>query len=203
MFLHDRDPGNSAVPASVDRASWQRDFAMVQAALRRDPESLDGFIQRMSCVPRFVACLDGKRVPPLSREEIEDLVQDVLATVWRRLGDFRGEASLETWVFRICDFQLRNSRRRAASRSAVPLADVGEPATDEVDHPGYDVERLRLGIDALPDAEAEVVRLKHLHDLTFDQIATTLEQSPNTIKTRYYRGLETLRRWLKRTEVER
>lgn len=202
MLLRDRDPDETSGDspgAAATRDSWREDLELVQAARTHERAALDRFIKRMCCVPRFVALLDGRSVQPLEREAREDLVQDVLAIVWRRLGDYRGEAALETWVFRICDFQLRNARRHAAPRRAVSLEDLGEPSSDRAE-PDHDHELLGRGIDGLPAAEAEILRLKHYDGLTFDQIATQLRQSPNTVKTRYYRGLESLRRWLQMPE---
>lgn len=207
MFLRDREPDreDEEPPASLragGAAGWQRDLELARDALARDPAALERFIARMQCVPRFASLLNGRATAPLPREAVEDVVQDVLATVWRRLGDYRGDAGLETWVFRICDFQLRNAHRRAATRRAVSLDETSEPEAETME-PDHDREQLDRGIESLPAAEAEVLRLKHYEGLTFDQIAAQLRQSPNTVKTRYYRGLESLRRWLRKPGGER
>lgn len=204
-----RSPGAASDPesaparsAATDPNAWAADLELVAAAAQREPEALERFIARMRCVPRFLGCLNRRASRPLPPETIEDLVQDVLAVVWRRLAEFRGDAALETWVFRICDFQLRNALRRAAPRQGPSLEDVAEPEVTTPESP-FDHEQLHLALEALEEAESRVLRLKHYGGLTFDEIATQLGQSANTIKSRYYRGLESLRRWLKRAGGER
>jgi RNA polymerase sigma-70 factor (ECF subfamily) len=191
MFLRDRDP-DSGEPA----ASGAADLELVRGVLRRDPAALAQFVARMQCVPRFVAFANARTGRKLSEEAVEDLVQDVIAAAWRRLADFRGDSRLETWVFRFCQFQLRNAVRRAAPRRAVSLSELGEiegaTAGSLDEH-----EEIGAALDRMPDDEARVLRLKHFDGLTFDEIAARLSASPNTIKTRYYRGLNNLRQHLR------
>ena len=55
------------------------------------------------------------------------------------------------------------------------------------------MERLLEGLGELPPELGLVLQLKHIEGLTFDQIGERLAISPNTAKTRYYRGLDKLR----------
>lgn len=176
---------------------YAADLALVRSVLRRDRVAIDAFVVRMRCVPRFVTLLQSRAGAPTERSALEDHVQDVIATVWRRLEDYRGEARLETWVFRICDYQLRNARRRASYRETLPLHEVREVAdAGRGDAMDDDLDELQRGLDALEATEALVIRLKHFSALTFDEIGTKLKVSPSTVKTRYYRGMTALRRAL-------
>ncbi|MCA8948589.1 MAG: RNA polymerase sigma factor [Planctomycetes bacterium] len=209
MFLSRRDPaepdpgaGAGAGRGADRRRDWRADLALVRGVIGGEAAALESLVARLQCVPRFLAYLDGRAQQRLDEGLLEDVVQDVLATIWRRLDSFRGDAALETWVFRICEFQLRNAQRRATPRGIVSLEDTAEPAAP-IAEPGADRELLALGIEALAADDAAVLRLKHYEGLTFAEIATKLRQSPNTVKTRYYRALESLRRWLRRPGEER
>ena len=61
-------------------------------------------------------------------------------------------------------------------------------------------ERIAKSLDSLDDATREIIRLKHFEDRTFEEIALLQCCSPNTIKTRYYRGLVRLRTQLRASD---
>ncbi len=178
------------------------DLELVRLVMQRQPPALERFVNRMQCVPRFVAARNAQMGRPLGNESIEDLVQDVLAVVWRKLPAFQGEAGLETWVYQFCEFELRNAIRRAVPKRARSLEDledkdeVGsqEPANSAA---GDDLESVYVAMQRLSAAEARIMRLKHFEALTFEAIALRLSMSQSTIKTRYYRALDKLRRHLR------
>lgn len=172
------------------------DHELVQRALRRDETGLAEFIRRLECVPRIVAARNHRLGSPLAPSELGEVVQDVVVKVWENLPSFRGDASLETWVFRFCEFTLLNAVRRRR-RAPVPTQDL-EIAT-EVDSTRVersDLERVYVALDRLPAPEAEIVRLKHFEERTFESIAATRGEPLTTIKSRYYRALEKMRYWL-------
>lgn len=184
---------------NVQPAPRQDDLELARGAIARDQAAIERLVRRMHCVPRFISHLNARYAPPLDRESLEDLVQDVLTVVWRRLPEFRGGGSLESWSFRICDFLVRNAKRRASPRQSMSLQETQELADKPAVSP-FEHERLGLSLDSLPALESMILRLKHYEGLTFHQIGTRLGVSPNTVKTRYYRGLESLRRQLRKAE---
>src|SRR3954452_10949688 len=82
-------------------------------------------------VARWAARLGGPRI------DVDDVVQEVFAVVSRKLDGFRGEAKLETWLFRITDRIVRNHRRRWAVRRILVgwSDDVAETAASDVPTP--------------------------------------------------------------------
>lgn len=175
------------------------DLRLATGVVRGDRAAMDEFVVRMRCVPRFAVVCNRQLGGTLDGAALEDVAQDALATIWAKLGTFRGDASLETWVFRITDFTLRNACRKARkNRTTLDGApEIGVP------HPGLaavdDAEQLRVVIERLPADDAAVLRLKHYEEQTFEQIGRTLDISPNTAKTRYYRALTCLRGYLQQT----
>lgn len=145
----------------------------------------------MQCVPRFLSVLNLRMGGRLSPHDLSDLAQDVFVIVWRKLPDYAGEGSLESWVFRICLFEARNYLRRRSRQRGLNLEEIGEPATEAaaIDELSGVLARL----ERLKPEERQVVHAKHVDDLTFEQIAHQLGISINTAKSRYYRGLARLR----------
>jgi RNA polymerase sigma-70 factor (ECF subfamily) len=160
------------------------------------------FVERMKCVPRILAAKNARMGSPLNDADVEDVVQETLVSVWRRLPTFEGRAALETWVYRFCHLKLckfLESRRRVPR----PVEEL-EEEEQEGAAPGDpdEFEQVYLALDRIDEGEAAVLRLKHFEQLTFEEIGRSLGVSPNTAKTRYYRGLERLRDLLEPARAE-
>lgn len=170
------------------------DLALVRAVRSGDPDALVALAERLRCVPRFVAALNRRRGGILSREDVEDLGQDTLVIIWRKLDTFFGQSTLEMWASRISFLEfmnrLRAAGRAAQGRTTVDVAEVEPQATEEPEpHLLEHVERL---MDELEPTLADVVRLKHFGQKTFGEISLQLGIPTNTAKTRYYRGIALL-----------
>ncbi|MEM7309939.1 MAG: sigma-70 family RNA polymerase sigma factor [Planctomycetota bacterium] len=174
----------------------------VQAVLSGDREAELRFIERMRCVPRILAHKNGQLGRPLSEHELEDLTQEVLTALWKKLPTYNGAAALETWAYRFCYLELMRTLR---GKQRLPkLVEDGiegssyEPETQGAE-PADETERVLQALDGMESEEADLLRLKHFEGLTFDAIGERLSLSPNTVKTRYYRGLRKLKGLLAQT----
>ncbi|HTW63761.1 MAG TPA: sigma-70 family RNA polymerase sigma factor [Bryobacteraceae bacterium] len=135
-----------------------------------------------------------------------DIVQEVFLKVFRSIGSFRGNSSLKTWIYRIAVNEAYNHRRWFSrhQRQEVALAvDEGPSHADSMTDPGRspfdqasDHETRALVEQALeklnPNFRAAVV-LRDIEDLNYDDIATVLNVSLGTVKSRITRGREALR----------
>lgn len=173
------------------------DLEMAQRVLAGDPRALEEFVVRMRCVPRFLAGQNSRASSALDEHDLRDLVQDVLALVWRKLPTFQGHANLETWVYHFCAREFLSALRRKRQRAQ--LRPVPEDQSEPVDPvsssnaPFLDADRVYASLETLSPEAVAVIRMKHFDGLTFEEIAQRLDISSNTAKTRYYRGLERLR----------
>ncbi len=174
----------------------EQDFLLVQAAIRRDPEAVDALLKRIQCVRRILAFKNAQHGRPLGAAELDDLVQETLFAVWKKLDRYSGRGALEAWLYRFCFLEymsrLRKLRRQPRLIDDLRTEDHPEPAASPEPMQG-EYEDVYLGLERLGPPEADIIRLKHLEELTFEEIATRLGDSPNTVKTRYYRGLARLR----------
>ena len=153
----------------------------------------------MTCVPRLLRARNRRAGTPFTPEELEDLSQEALGALWRKLGRYDGSASLETWAFRFCELEFLHGLR-AKGRGRLVLEETLEGTPLEPRSAGgvepADHEHLFRSLEALDSEVAVVVRLKHYEDLTFEVIGERLGCSANTAKTRYYRGLRKLKQAL-------
>lgn len=165
----------------------------MRAALDGDRSAVDGLERRLRCVPGRLAFLDRRAGGVLDREDLRDLGQEVLVSLWMRLGDYTGEASLEAWARGFCVNGFRNAVRKVQRRARVLMlatssfSDTAPVASSALDH-----EELQALFTRLEEDEARMIRLKCYEGLTFDEIGGRLGISANTAKTCYYRGIRRL-----------
>lgn len=185
------------------------DLLLVQAALRRETAAVDTLMARLGCVPRFVFRLNQTLGYGLASEALEDVVQQVYAALWPRLGEFHGRNPIETWVFGFCRNCMRSAVRRARDkRRGAALSDemlAVIPAAGE--NPSRLLDRnevlaaLRDELAELPDAERAVVEARHLDGQSFEELARASGVAVSTIKDRCYRAMQRLKQKLGRRMV--
>ena len=148
-------------------------------------------------MPRVLSSINVRRGGRLSSHDLEDLIGDCLLGIWKKLGSFHGEATLEGWIYRFCFLEFMNKVRLLCRRPEIARPELSQYESPQElldrDLEREDLERSLL-LSGPPDAD--VVRLKHYEDLTFDGIARALGITTKMAKTRYYRGIAWLQREL-------
>lgn len=127
-----------------------------------------------------------------SREEAADVVQEAFARAMRHRDGFRGEASLEAWVWRTVINTGRTQRKRGGRRAAV------ERAEDVASNKGQ-VEpspELRAAVAALPERQRQALFLRHYADLDYEQIGEVLGIARGTVSATLYAAHRSLRETL-------
>ena len=135
-------------------------------------------------------------------DEAEDLVQDTYLKAFRARDRFVPGTNLKAWLYTILHNTWRNRRRdRARSRveadsEAVDLAadQAGDMVSAAPDSPEALLvnaalsDDLREALDGLPEAFREVVWLRDVEELTYQEIATALDVPIGTVMSRLSRG---------------
>ena len=147
-------------------------------------------------------------------EEARDLTQETFLRAFQSIGQFRGESDLRTWIYRIAINQARNRwrwwRRRHrdatvsidATESAGNAAIVASLSSDRSSDPehgaiAHERERaLRKALSGLKRVYREAVVLRDIEGFAYEEIATALDISVGTVKSRLARGRQELRRKL-------
>jgi RNA polymerase sigma-70 factor (ECF subfamily) len=164
-----------------------------------------------------LASLYGPRIQQLAFrylrnwEDAEEVAQDVLMKVYRKIDAFRGDAALSSWIYRIT-FNTAMSRLRhvRANRTIeVPPADHGEmseaspvePAdwsalADDQVMRAQMRQRLVGALTHLPPVYRVPVLLRDIHGLSTEEASAMLKVKPQTLKSRLHRGRLILRRHL-------
>ena len=131
----------------------------------------------------------------LGREEDAlDATQDALLTVYRKVGQFRGESAFTTWLHRITVNACYDILRKRARQPVLHLADEdgpereqGAPVEDHASAVAGDIDAARA-LQEVPEDFRAVLILADVHDLPYEEIAEILEVPIGTVKSRAYRG---------------
>jgi RNA polymerase sigma-70 factor, ECF subfamily len=148
-------------------------------------------------------------------EEARDLTQETFLQAFRNIAGFRGEADLRTWLYRIAVNQARNRwrwwKRRRRDRTVSLDAPVGEEggatlaaglraeASGDPEAQALARERERALLDALSTLSRpyrEVIVLRDIEGLSYEEVAQALDMNIGTVKSRLSRGRDELRRRL-------
>ncbi|MGB8508581.1 MAG: sigma-70 family RNA polymerase sigma factor [Pyrinomonadaceae bacterium] len=149
-----------------------------------------------------------------SAEDARDATQETFLAAFRNLRGFRGEAKVSSWLHRIAVNQCITRQRRVRSRPEVGLEDEVEAkgerflSTSAHASPARSTENkerreaVRKAVAALPTELREVVLMKEFEELTFQEIADSLQIPLSTVKSRLYTALKQLRLRLGRYSME-
>jgi RNA polymerase sigma-70 factor (ECF subfamily) len=142
------------------------------------------------------------RSKSLSPDESEEIAQSVFATVSIKVqrGEYDERGSFESWLFQIAANRVRD-RLRKARRGAAAMDALRDAAdapgrlirTDDEPADETDLRSMRTALADLPEADREVVELRHHAGMSFKHIAAMLEQPLGTVLARHHRALRKLR----------
>ncbi len=148
-----------------------------------------------------------------TREDVEEICQEVFLTVIKSLHTFQGHSQFQTWLFRIAANKARDYRqklhaaKRGGGQVAIPLVTAPPDDTENtytVDppshQPGPDVallnaERITLvgqALEGLGGPCQEIIELRYFADLSYEEIATSLRLNPKTVSSRLSKCLDKL-----------
>ena len=136
----------------------------------------------------------------------EEVTQSVFATVATKLGTggYTERGRFESWLFRVAMNRIRDEMRRlkrhADAADPATLAGVPMPKASGEAVEGILVAKLREAMVQLPDADREVVELRHHGQLSFKEMAELLNEPLGTLLARHHRALRKLRQLIERDE---
>lgn len=132
------------------------------------------------------------------RNELEDLVQEVFVVAFRGLANFRHEAQLSTWLYRICvNVAFGRMRTRGRRPPPIAVADLEQATTqsstterpespDRALERRQDQARVYAALDRLPPKKRIVLYLHEIEGRDLTEIAYLVDSNPVTVRTRLF-----------------
>jgi RNA polymerase sigma factor (sigma-70 family) len=197
--------GAEPAPAPV-HASGSTDAegeAIANGLRARDPKVIDGFLEQYRALLNH--CLGQFESAQSARD---DLYQEIVAYILERLdkGSFNAQkGTFSTWLYRVAWCRCVDIKRRTSSSRRIPLvpslSEISDPI-DESTGPSQAADTSEVGelvnrcLTELDKEDAEILRMRHMRDMTLVEIADLRSQSLETIKYRLKRATQALRQRL-------
>lgn len=139
----------------------------------------------------------------------EDIAQEAFIKAYRSLPGFRGESKFSVWLYRIVsnlclDFLRRKTRRQTLSLTVED--EEGEESQLDIPDESLSPERmldrklsresLSRGLDSLPPEQREILLLREIQGLSYEEIARALDLEAGTVKSRIFRARKRLAAFL-------
>ena len=141
--------------------------------------------------------------------EALDLTQETFVRAWTALPNFKGQSQFRTWLYRIttnlCYNRLPNLRRSLNDLGDDVMEDIPETSA-AFDNPAHKIETtethkfLQQAISSLEENYRLLINLRYQNELSYEEIASTLNLPLGTVKTGIFRAKEQLRKSLAHLE---
>jgi RNA polymerase sigma-70 factor, ECF subfamily len=159
------------------------DGQLVRLALAGDSIAFDTLYER------YARIVHGLLLARVGRDEVDDLVQDVFLTAWRRLDDLRDPAAFGGWIAMIARNRATDFHRRSAEFVELP-ANLESPGDTSN---AADANAALAAIRSLPDAYRETLILRLVEGLSGPEIAERTGLTPGSVRVNLHRGMKLLR----------
>ena len=159
-----------------------------------DPEALRAIVERYQ--GRIFALIYGI---VRDRHEVEDVAQEVFLKAFTRIDAFDGRSRFYTWLYRVAANTAKDHIKKRSRRPAVALDEDAGIESGAVG-PSAGAERaelrrrVRAAIHALPPRYREVLALRELEGMSYNEIAAVLKVSIGTVESRLHRARTRLKR---------
>jgi RNA polymerase sigma-70 factor, ECF subfamily len=171
------------------------DAECVKRVQRGDTESFEILVRRhqnttFNLIYRFLGDYD----------EATDTAQEVFLSAYKSIQQFRGDATFSTWLYRIA-FNHASTRRKSLNSKLQRQVALEDDAVlvDCGDNPETSAERKEIqqrvqqALNSLDGDDAQIILLRDLQDVSYEDIAQTLDVPIGTVKSRLHRARQALR----------
>ncbi len=140
-----------------------------------------------------------------SPEDAEDMAQEAFLKAYSSLDSFRGDSKFSVWLYRIVsnvclDFLRRQKKRQSFSLSMedddgeeteLELPDLSRLPEEELEKK-LTRDAVRRGLAQLPEDARQILLLREIQGLSYEEIGETLGLEPGTVKSRIFRARKKL-----------
>lgn len=138
-----------------------------------------------------------------SHDDANDLLQNTFMKAWSSLENFRGEARLSTWLYKIAINESISFLEREKKRAGVSLDDTDAalniPAQQDIDGESL-AQRLQTAVARLPEKQRIVFNMKYFDDMKYEDMSQILGTSVGALKASYHLATKKIEQYLKQSD---
>jgi RNA polymerase sigma-70 factor (ECF subfamily) len=180
---------------------------LIERCRRGDEAAWDSLFQEhYPAVGRFVFQLASD----FTREDVEEVAQEVFLSAIRSVESFRGGSRIQTWLFKIASNKTKDYRdklhavKRGGGERPLPILEENPDTGAVIDPPASSRspdsqaladEEMRMLYETLSEIGEpcrEIIELRYFGDMSYDEIAAALEMNPKTVGSRLSKCLDKL-----------
>lgn len=142
----------------------------------------------------------------IDHDDADDIVQDVFIKIWKNLDNFREDAQLYTWIYRIATNECITFLNKKKQRHQVSLEDENSAYLMDTLHEGSHFngnraqQKLQEAILILPDKQRLVFNMKYFEDLKYDEMSEILGTSVGALKASYHLAVKKIEQYFHDTD---
>ncbi len=131
----------------------------------------------------------------VDHDDANDVMQNVFIKVWKGLENFREDAQLYTWLYRIASNESITFLEQQKRRASVSFDDVSGGLSDKLaadkDFDPNKLEwKLQLAIQQLPEKQRIVFNLRYYDEMPYEEMSKVLETSEGALKASYHHAVK-------------
>ena len=134
-------------------------------------------------------------------DDANDVLQETLIKTWHGLDNFREEARLYTWIYRIATNEALSHIKRMGRSSSIPFSAGGEELSMLIDRApmigGDEISRKLLkAVMQLPARQRLIFNMKYFDDMKYDEISEVLGTTVGGLKASYHLAVKKIEKYL-------
>lgn len=136
-----------------------------------------------------------------NHDDANDILQNTFLKAWTNLENFRGDAKLSTWLYKIAlnesvTFLAKERKRTGMSLDDQESALVNTIEADEYFDGDELAKKLRLAVASLPEKQKLVFNMKYFDDMKYEEISEILGTSVGALKASYHLAVKKIEQYL-------
>ncbi len=138
----------------------------------------------------------------VDHDDANDVLQNVFIRVWNALENFREDAQLYTWLYRIATNESLTFLEQQKKRTAISLSDVESGLSNKIKaDQNFDANKLewklQLAIQQLPEKQRLVFNLRYYDEMPYEEMSRVLETSEGALKASYHHAVKKIEDYIK------
>jgi RNA polymerase sigma-70 factor (ECF subfamily) len=135
--------------------------------------------------------------------DADEVVQEVLIVLYKKLKDFQFRSSLYTWIYRITTTRSINFIRKRSVKNLISIEDKAAESLKEKNDIIHDIEvkekvrRIEKNLQKIPVKQREVFILRNMENLSYEEISEITGKSIGGLKANYFHAVKKLMEMMK------
>lgn len=137
----------------------------------------------------------------ITHQDADDVMQNVFIKAWNGLNNFREDAKLYTWIYRIAVNESLTYLEQQKRRSSVSFDDVSESLENKMQsEKGFDenktIWKLQLAVQQLPEKQRIVFNLRYFDEMPYEEMGQVLDTSVGALKASYHHAVKKIEEYI-------